>query len=148
MSEHYHLVKMLNECKSFKKNSVSLSKGCIIFLFAFLTVCHRKKKEKFTRNVKISLWIFGALNGRAVPWASHQNCCLLQTQNVSCKYTSVRKMPDWSYLLTQTDWLSHHVYSTCWAEIFLLLWMEKCCENSVIDISALLSKQIHFYRQK
>lgn len=119
MSEHYHLVKML-KCKSFEKNSVSLSKGFMVYYFPiFFSYClPQKKKEKFTRNVKISLWISGALNGRAVPWASHQNCCLLQTQNVSCKYTPVRKMPDSSYLLTQTDWLSHHVYSTCRAEIF------------------------------
>lgn len=99
--------------------------------------------------VNILFWISGELNGRVVTWASYQNCYMLQTQNVSCKYTPVQKMPSRPRLLTQSDgFLMFTVHVELTIIYFFHLWRTKCCENTVINISALLSKQIHFYQQK
>lgn len=48
-AQHYHLVKMLNECKSFM-----ISKEQLLFFFfqkGFMVYCLPQKKEKFTRNM-------------------------------------------------------------------------------------------------
>lgn len=83
-------------------------------LFVFFTVCPQKK-EKFTRNVKISFWASGEINGRAVTQASHQSCCYkhkMSAVNILSYKKCQSRIANWPKLIDS----SHHVYSTNWVQ--------------------------------
>lgn len=127
MREHYHHVKMQNDCKI---HCVSLHERFMIFVCSLFA--HRKK-SKFTRNVKISFWVSREIKGRAVTQASHQSCCFKH------KMSAVNIL-SYTMSLTDPNWSTLHIMSTVQTDTIFFSFMNVCTEKNAVKIwLALLS---------